>query len=238
MTSPSTTPVLELTGVRHSYPGDRPIEILHGIDLRVDAGEFVAVVGPSGSGKSTLLALMGILDLATAGTVRLDGHDVAALDEATLSRIRAERIGFVFQQFFLLPGLTAVENVATGLLYAGVARAERGRLAREALEHVGLGHRLDHRPGQLSGGEQQRVALARAVLGRPRVLFADEPTGALDQSSGRVVVDLLRQIAEDGTAVVLITHDQELAAALPRRVSIVDGRIVADDHRGELCSLD
>lgn len=221
--------VLELSGVGRTYPGHPPLDVLRGIDLTVRAGEVVAVVGPSGSGKSTLLSLMGTLDRPTTGVVRIDGQDTSGMSETALSRLRARQIGFVFQQFFLLPALSATDNVATGLLYAGVPRAERQTMARDALRRVGLGHRLDHRPGQLSGGEQQRVAIARAVLGAPRVLFADEPTGALDQRSGRVVVELLVEIAQAGTAVVLITHDRDLAAGLPRQVSILDGRLVGDE---------
>lgn len=225
---PSQTTVLELIGVSRTYPGSPPLTVLADVDLRVRAGELAAVVGPSGSGKSTMLSVLGTLDSPTTGTVRVGGIDTADLDETGLARLRAEFLGFVFQQFFLLPSLTATANVATGLLYAGVGRTERRDRAREVLTRVGLGHRLDHRPGQLSGGEQQRVAIARALVGNPRVLLADEPTGALDQRSGRMVVELLTEIAAGGTAVVLITHDRDLAAGMPRQVTLLDGRIVSD----------
>lgn len=220
--------VLELTDVSRTYPGSPPLTVLADVNLRVRTGELVAVVGPSGSGKSTMLSMLGTLDAPSTGTVKIGGIDTADLDEVDLARLRAEYLGFVFQQFFLLPSLTATDNVATGLLYAGVSRTERRDRACEALIRVGLGHRLDHRPGQLSGGEQQRVAIARALVGTPRVLLADEPTGALDQRSGKVVVELLTEIAASGTAVVLITHERDLAAEMPRQVSILDGRIVSD----------
>lgn len=220
--------VVELRAVGKTYPGSPPLEILAGVDLRIDPGELVAVVGPSGSGKTTLLSILGTLDRPSTGTVLIEGSDTRDLSEAQIARLRAQCIGFVFQQFFLLPTLSATDNVATGLLYAGVHVDERRERARIALEQVGLGHRLTHRPSQLSGGEQQRVAIARAVVGQPRVLFADEPTGALDQASGQGIVRTLTEIAGRGTAVVLITHDRELAASLPRQVSILDGRVVSD----------
>ncbi|MFE2727311.1 ABC transporter ATP-binding protein [Kitasatospora sp. NPDC059327] len=229
-----SAPVLELTGVVKEFGAQgAPLRILHGIDLTVDHGELVALVGPSGSGKSTMLSLIGTLDRPTAGSLRFEGQDVAALSEARLSALRAERIGFVFQQFFLLAGISAVTNVATGLLYSGVGRAERLERAAQALRLVGLGHRLDHKPHQLSGGEQQRVAIARAVVGRPALLLADEPTGALDSVTGSEVVDLLRELNANGTTVVVITHDQELARSLPRQVGIRDGRIAFDSAAPE-----
>ncbi|MFE7551273.1 ABC transporter ATP-binding protein [Streptomyces gardneri] len=227
-------PVLELTGVTKEYPGSPPLRILHGIDLTVDAGELLAVVGPSGSGKSTLLALLGSLDRPTSGRLRFEGRDLSHLADTELAAVRAHRIGFVFQQFFLLSGLSTVENVATGLLYSGVPAARRREAAVEALREVGLGHRLRHRPDQLSGGEKQRVAIARALVGRPALLLADEPTGALDSNSGAAVVDLLRALNDSGTTVVVITHDRDLAASFPRRVGIHDGRVDFDERRPHL----
>ncbi|MGW7447589.1 ABC transporter ATP-binding protein [Kitasatospora sp. NPDC054795] len=225
-----TDPVLELRGIVKEYGDAAPLRILHGIDLLVDRGELLAVVGPSGSGKSTLLSLIGTLERPTAGRISLDGHDLANLRERQVAALRAHRIGFVFQQFFLLAGLSCVENVATGLLYTGASARARRRRAVEVLRRVGLGHRLDHHPEQLSGGEKQRVAIARAVAGRPALLLADEPTGALDSASGAAVVDLLRELNTDGTTVVVITHDRELAASFPRRVGIQDGRIAFDER--------
>ncbi|MFB6832152.1 ABC transporter ATP-binding protein [Streptomyces hydrogenans] len=224
------TAVLELIGVSKEYPGSPPLRVLHDVDLTVEAGELLAVVGPSGSGKSTLLALLGSLDRPSAGRLRFEGRELSGLSDAELASVRAHRIGFVFQQFFLLPGLTTVENVATGLLYSGAAARHRHTAAVEALHEVGLGHRLGHRPDQLSGGEKQRVAIARALVGRPALLLADEPTGALDSVSGTAVVDLLHALNAHGTTVVVITHDRELAASFPRRVGIRDGRIDFDER--------
>ena len=220
--------VVELVDVVKEYPGSPPLRVLHGMSLAIERGELVAVVGASGSGKSTMLSIMGTLDDPTSGTVLIDGTDAAALAERDRAVLRARRIGFVFQQFFLLPALSAIDNVALGLLYSGVPVAERAVRAAAALERVGLGARVTHRPGQLSGGEQQRVAIARAIVGEPSVLFADEPTGALDSTTGERILELLTSIAGSGTAVVIITHDAHIAERAERQVSIHDGRIVSD----------
>ncbi|EQM75737.1 MULTISPECIES: ABC transporter ATP-binding protein [Microbacterium] len=220
--------VVELVDVIKEYPGSPPLRVLHGMSLAIESGELVAVVGASGSGKSTMLSIMGTLDDPTSGTVLIDGTDAAALAERERAVLRARRIGFVFQQFFLLPALSAVDNVALGLLYSGVPAAERAVRAAAALERVGLGARMKHRPGQLSGGEQQRVAIARAIVGNPSVLFADEPTGALDSTTGDRILELLTSIADSGTAVVIITHDPHIAERTQRQVGIHDGRIVSD----------
>ncbi|WP_022894756.1 ABC transporter ATP-binding protein [Agromyces subbeticus] len=221
------TTVLELHDVTRSY-GSPPTQALRGVDLRVDEGEFVAIVGPSGSGKSTLLNLIGTLDRATSGEVLITGERVDDLSDARLSALRAHTIGFVFQQFHLSEGQSTVDNVGSGLLYTGMSRGLRRERAREALISVGLGHRLDHKPKQLSGGERQRVAIARAIVRRPALLLADEPTGSLDSASGETVVQLLRELNGNGTTIVLITHDRDLAERLPRRVAIRDGLIVSD----------
>ncbi len=223
------TPVVELRDVTKSYAGD--VHALRGVNLTVRAGELLAIVGPSGSGKSTMLNVIGTLDKPTSGTVRVAGHDVGALSDARLSALRARHIGFVFQHFHLAAGRDAVDNVADGLLYAGVPRKERRARARAALERVGLGHRLGHRPTELSGGEKQRVAIARALVGEPSLLLADEPTGALDTASGAVVMELLHELNATGTTVCVITHDHDIADALPRRVRFRDGEIVPDAVR-------
>jgi putative ABC transport system ATP-binding protein len=224
-------PVLQLSGVVKRYPGDPPVEALRGVSLAVGEGEMLAIMGRSGSGKSTLLHVMGTLDTADEGSVRVAGFDTSALGDRQLSALRSRHIGFVFQQFFLLDGMSALDNTAEGLLYTGMALRERRAAARQALERVGLGHRLRHRPAQLSGGEQQRVAIARAVVHRPAVVLADEPTGNLDSASGAAILDLLRDLHADGVTIAVITHDGAVAAAMPRLVEIEDGRVVGDSTR-------
>jgi len=223
-----TTAALEAVDVHRSYQLDGvSVDALRGVSMRIDPGDYVAVVGPSGSGKSTLMHLLGGLDRPTSGVLRVDGRDVSKLTDEALAGLRNAAIGFVFQSFQLLARTTAVDNVALPLVYRGVGRVERRRRAAAALESVGLGHRLGHRPNQLSGGEQQRVAIARALVGEPRVLLADEPTGNLDTASGIEVLAILERLNSDrGTAVVLVTHDREIAARARRRVYVRDGRLV------------
>lgn len=223
----SRTALIELNGVSREY-GSPPTLALSGVNLSVRHGEMLAIVGPSGSGKSTLLNLVGTLDRASSGDVRIDGHEIAGLGDAEVSALRAHTIGFVFQQYHLSEGMTAIENVASGLLYTGMAPRLRRERAERALARVGLTERMRHKPKQLSGGERQRVAIARAVVGEPALILADEPTGALDTSSGEAIMGILHELNAGGTTVVVITHDHDVAAQMPRRVSLRDGTIVGD----------
>ncbi|MDX9734883.1 MAG: ABC transporter ATP-binding protein [Thermoanaerobaculia bacterium] len=222
--------MIELTGVSRTWEvGGRPVHALRDVTLSIGAGEYVSVMGPSGSGKSTLLSLLGGLDRPTAGSYRFEGREVASLPDEELSRLRRERIGFVFQSFHLVPRMTALENVALPLLLAGVAPKERTARAAEALASVGLSPRLDHRPDQLSGGEKQRVCLARAVVTRPGLVLADEPTGNLDSASGAEIVALLERLHASGITLLVVTHDAGIGGRARRRVRLADGRVVGDE---------
>jgi putative ABC transport system ATP-binding protein len=225
------TAVLELDAVTKTYGEGTPVPALQGVSFRIGGGELVAIVGPSGSGKSTLLHLMGTLERPTSGRVFVTGLDVAEMTDRELAAVRAMRVGFVFQQFFLAEHSTILENVADGLLYAGVPAAVRRERAAEALARVGLGNRLDARPTQLSGGERQRVAIARALVGRPAIMLADEPTGNLDSATGQAIMELIDELNAEGATIVVITHEQEIAAHFPRRIVLRDGRVVSDDRR-------
>ncbi len=224
--------VLELHHVVKQYPGSPPVRALDGVDLVIRAGELVAVVGPSGSGKSTMLNIMGALDHPTSGEVVVDGHALSNLSDREVAGVRGHRIGFVFQQFHLLEGLSALDNVATGNLYQGLSLRWRRQMAREVLNRVGLGHRMGQRPGKLSGGERQRVAIARALLGDPAIVLADEPTGNLDSQTTEEIVELFLELHRAGSTIVIITHDRELAARMPRSVAILDGLISHDSTVG------
>ena len=225
--------VLELDRVVKTYGQQPPVPTLRGVSLTVVRGELVAIVGPSGSGKTTLLHVIGTLERPTSGTVRIDGLDVAGLDDRQLAALRARSIGFVFQQFFLAEHQTALENVADGLLYAGVPIAERRLRAADALAAVGLSNRAGFRPTKMSGGERQRVAIARALVGQPAIVLADEPTGNLDQTTGHAVLELLEQLNEAGRTIVVITHNPGVAGRLRRQVQMLDGRIVSDSQTAE-----
>ncbi len=223
-------PVLELKNVVKEYPGSPPVRALDRVNLSVDEGELVAVVGSSGSGKSTLLNVIGTLARPTSGTVRLEGRDIASESDSALAGIRASKIGFVFQQFHLLPGLPAIDNVATGLLYRGVSSKRRREEAGATLDRVGLGNRVTHRPGELSGGERQRVAIARAIVGDPAIVLADEPTGNLDSHTSEGIIDLILGLHKQGSTILMITHDLHIASRLPRHVTLVDGGLGSDSR--------
>ncbi len=228
VTDEAQVPVLEVDNVTKSYPGEPPVQALRGVNLTIAQGELVGIVGPSGSGKTTLLQLMGTLDRPTGGQVRITGLDVAAMADDDVAYLRASRIGFLFQQFFLAEHSTVVDNVADGLLYAGIPLKRRRQRALDALDLVGLAQRPHARPTQLSGGQRQRVAIARALIGQPAIVLADEPTGNLDQATGRAILALIDQLHQAGSTIVVITHDQAIAERMPRKVEILDGHIVAD----------
>jgi putative ABC transport system ATP-binding protein len=226
----ASAPVLELDQVTKRYPGDPPVDALDRVSLTVGEGELLAMVGPSGSGKSTLLHIIGTLERPTSGRVLIAGTDTTAMSDGELSGLRAHRLGFVFQQFFLLESLTVLDNVAEGLLYRGGRAGTRRSAAEDALERVGLTHRRSHRPNQLSGGERQRTAIARAVVGDPAIVLADEPTGNLDSAAGAAIIDVLRDLNRQGTTIAVITHDREIAARLDRQIEVRDGHIVLDSR--------
>ena len=221
--------ILELESVEKEYGGSPPVRALDGVDLSLEEGELTAIVGPSGSGKSTMMNIIGTLDRPTQGEVRIEGQATSSMSDTRLAGLRAERIGFVFQQFHLLAGLSALDNVATGLLYRGVKPKERARRSSLALDRVGLGHRVEHKPGALSGGERQRVAIARALVGDPAIVLADEPTGNLDSKTSEEIIQLMLDLNDEGSTIVVITHDNELAQRLPRRIHVLDGKVDSDE---------
>jgi putative ABC transport system ATP-binding protein len=221
-------PVLDVEDVTKSYPGEPPVQALRGVNLTIGQGELVGIVGPSGSGKTTLLQLMGTLDRPTSGRVRITGLDVATMADDDVAYLRATRIGFVFQQFFLAEHSTVLDNVADGLLYAGIPLKQRRESALDALEMVDLAQRPHARPTQLSGGQRQRVAIARALIGQPAIVLADEPTGNLDQATGHAILALIDQLHQAGSTIVVITHDHAIAERMARKVELLDGHIVAD----------
>ena len=229
----SDAPVLELAGVTKVYGDDPPVPALRGVSFSVRRGELVAIVGPSGSGKTTLLHIVGTLERPSSGVVRIGDVDAARLDDRELSQLRARNIGFVFQQFFLAEHATVRDNVADGLLYAGVRAAERYRRAEEAIERVGLSERASFKPTKLSGGERQRVAIARALVGRPAIVLADEPTGNLDSTTGASIMELIRELNAAGATIIMITHDEGLADQLPRQVRVLDGEVISDRTKGQ-----
>lgn len=222
--------LLNLQGIYKSYGGTIEVPVLKNVSIQVAEGEYVAIMGPSGSGKTTLMNIIGCLDRCTEGTYELDGADISRISENELSEVRLKKIGFVFQTFELLPGETAIENVALPLVYAGVRKAEREKAAVEALTKVGLGERVNFKPNQLSGGQKQRVAIARALINHPRILLADEPTGALDQKSGKQVMELFEELNKEGVTIVMITHDAHVASKAKRVIHIIDGMIQEGTH--------
>ncbi|MBF1091959.1 MAG: ABC transporter ATP-binding protein [Solobacterium sp.] len=222
--------LLNLQGIYKSYGGTIEVPVLKNVSIQVEEGEYVAIMGPSGSGKTTLMNIIGCLDHCTEGTYELDGTDISRISENELSEVRLKKIGFVFQTFELLPGETAIENVALPLVYAGVSKPEREKAAIESLTKVGLGERVNFKPNQLSGGQKQRVAIARALINHPRILLADEPTGALDQASGKQVMELFEELNKEGVTIVMITHDAHVASMAKRVIHIIDGMIQEGAH--------
>ncbi|MDE0195339.1 MAG: ABC transporter ATP-binding protein [bacterium] len=227
-----SVPALELRNVSKQYAGTPPVTALDGVSVQIARGEMVAVVGPSGSGKSTMLHIMGTLDAPTSGSVIIEGLDTSGLDDGSLAAIRGRRVGFVFQRFFLLAGTSALDNVANGLLYTGTPRPQRREAAATALERVGLGTRAHHRPNELSGGEMQRVALARALVHRPAFILADEPTGNLDSAGSEAIIELLLSLHDEGRTIIVITHNEQISSAMPRRLRMLDGRLTDDTDAG------
>ncbi|MCY3607938.1 MAG: ABC transporter ATP-binding protein [Acidimicrobiales bacterium] len=228
-------PAIELRDVSKRYAGSPPVIALDRVTVQICQGEMVAVVGQSGSGKSTMLHVMGTLDQPTSGSVLIEGIDTSALPDDRLAAIRGRRVGFVFQRFFLLPGIPTIDNVANGLLYTGTSRSERRTAAEAVLDRVGLGDRMWHRPNELSGGETQRVAVARALVHRPAFILADEPTGNLDSASSASIMDLFHSLHSEGRTIVIVTHNESIAAALPRRLHILDGRLERDVRGSSGC---